>query len=63
MSIEEAIDWCIEHNAQVDFTTHEDLHWVRIYLYREGGQVVGAAYTFDDAVEDAIDFVRPEPTA
>jgi hypothetical protein len=63
MTIEEALEWCIEHHAQVDFTTHEHLHWVRVYLWREGGKVDGAGYTLIEAVEAAIDFVRPEPTA
>jgi hypothetical protein len=63
MTYEEAIAWCVEHNAQIDFTTHDGLHWVRVYLWRDGGRVVGAGYTLVEAVEAAVDFVRPEPTA
>jgi len=63
MTVEEAIVWCVEHNAQIDFTAHDGLHWVRIYFWREGGRVLGAGYTLAEAVEGAIDFARPEPIA
>lgn len=63
MTLKEAVNWCVEHNAQVDFTAHEELHWVRVYFYRDGGRVLGAGYTLVEAVENAVDFVKPEPTA
>jgi hypothetical protein len=60
MTVEEALNWCIEQNAQVDFTTHEELHWVRVYHWREDKHVLGAGYTFVEAVEAARDFVIPK---
>ena len=62
MTFEEALAWCIEQNAQVDFTDHDGLKWVRVYHWRESKQVLGAGRTFVEAVEAAHYFVMPKVT-